>query len=168
MGGEKETFRWRGLPRVGSSIPARPRPTKDGRPYLQAKDPTFISQWETGDREVCCGLGRDDRPVVRGRAGRAPTNHPVPGLPLSIASPRGRDASAYASVLNPRSRHRRAPTFAAASQPASVPVDPHFSAGSAVRYNGVSSTNPTRILPLGSRVKCIIRCGPSVAGFTTI
>ena len=34
--------------------------------------------------------------------------------------------------------------------------------------NGVSSTHPTRIFPFGRRVKCIVRCGPSLSGFTVI
>jgi len=34
--------------------------------------------------------------------------------------------------------------------------------------NGDSSTNPTRILPLGSFVKCRVRCGPSFSGLMVI
>ena len=32
------------LSRVGSSIPARPRPTKDGRPYLKQKSPEALTR----------------------------------------------------------------------------------------------------------------------------
>ena len=41
------------LHRVGPSIPARPRPAKDGQPYLETK---VINQRETGDRMIGWGV----------------------------------------------------------------------------------------------------------------
>jgi hypothetical protein len=38
---------------VGPSIPARPRPAKDGQPYLEAK---AFDQRETGDRMIGWGF----------------------------------------------------------------------------------------------------------------
>jgi hypothetical protein len=88
----------------------------------------------------------------------SPANHPVPGLPLSavshfctFAQEHRSDLHLYTVICVPMSPCPRAPSDAA------LP-----------RQNGVSSAQPTRILPLGRRVKCIVRCGPSLSGFTVI
>ena len=60
------------LYRVGPSIPARPRPAKDGQPYLETK---AYEQKETGGQMIGMGL-----------LCMAAASFLVSGLPLNLAS----------------------------------------------------------------------------------
>ena len=93
-------------PQVSGSGVQHQVQVQDPHPYPNLKTRTWIP------------ISRDLRPedaATRSRGNRRPECLPLPTanrLPLTARglAAQGRDASAYASVLNPRSRHRRAPT----------------------------------------------------------